>query len=250
MYSVRNELTIHWCTYKGYGGFITNSVIPNELLRQFTNFFIKNYPVVRLRNNPIAPSYAKYLPWSNLDATQIINLREVNKECSLDWSRGHQRSLKKAKRLGIKINIAEAKDWETFYNIYMDTVKRWEKPKTIYSRRFFNILQKHLKKVTLWVAYYKTTMIAGVVCFYHNKHIHVWLSGMLTEYKSYCPSHLLQFKIIVHAKANGFWWYDLGLSGKYEGIKYWKSGFNPITCEANVYKSTPEIFQLISHNAL
>ncbi len=245
-----NEQTFHWFTYKGYGGFIIDTTIPDCYLRDFTDFFIKRYPFMRFRSNPLAPDQCKYFLWSKLDYTQMIDLEKTNTDFTVNWSKGHKKSLKKALDIGFKIKIADQiEEWQTFYNVYMDTVKRWQCPKTIYLPKFFEILfSKRFHNIKLWVVYLNNIMIAGQVCFYHNKHVHFWLSAILSQYRSYCASHLLHFYIIKNAKKNKFRWCDLGLSGKSNGIKQFKREFGTLIYPAHIYLTNPQMIQLLKEN--
>ncbi|HSR30915.1 MAG TPA: GNAT family N-acetyltransferase, partial [Anaerolineae bacterium] len=94
-------------------------------------------------------------------------------------------------------------------------------------------------QIRLWLARFERRVIAGVICFYHNRHAAWWHSASDQLGRSLHANHVLQYHIIRDACERGYHFYDLLPSGGLENVVQFKNGFSPQRKTIRMYMSPP-----------
>lgn len=182
-------------------------------------------------------------PHNKLECDTNIKITRDNKKHVLNLGNGfdavyknltspNRRAVKKALRYKVTIKVADKiDDWQTYFKIYQDTIRRWRKKDfglrgSEYSWEFFSyIFKRDSPNIKLWLAIYDSKIVAGVVIFYAKKHVLAWHSAVLEKYFHIRPMNLLYYEIIKDACVNGYKWFDFGSSGGLKGVEAFKESF-------------------------
>ncbi len=160
--------------------------------------------------------------------THALRLSGSFEEVYKRGSKGHTSAERKARREGVRSRrAASASDWQTYFSLYEDSLRRWgDKTTSKYEWELFALLaQKQSRNVTLWLAEYQDRIIAGALCFYSKRHIGYWHGAALDSFFHLRPVHLLIYDIIRDACETGYSWFDFNPSGGHEGIRQFKEHF-------------------------
>ncbi len=218
------------CSMPGntFGGWISPTPLESvheeavmEHLNSYENYF--------LRENPYCPIK---LPLANGvcrdDSTRTIGLTEGYDAVWMRATAGHRNAVRNAMRSGVDIREAtDDGEWKAYFALYTASIDRWNKRRIFtgvrYDRSFFMRIRKTepaLRK--LWLASVNGTFVAGILCFYWNRHAVVWHGAGLSEYFSYHPNNLLYDRAIAHAVESGYEWFDCNPSGGLPGVNNFK----------------------------
>ncbi len=204
------------------------------------------------RENPYDPNLSQlHISSAREDFTQVINLSEGFESIYKKWTKGNASAARKARKAhkeGVIIGQAVSiKEWRCYYNIYKDSLRRWGKKATSsYNWLLFEILfNKKSEKIKLWLAFYKNEIIAGALCFYHNKHVVYWHGAAYEKYFHLRSSNLLQYEIIKDACQKGYWWYDFNPSGGHKGVINFKKSFGAESLSCPVIKTNTNLMKIL-----
>ena len=228
-----------------YGGpFSSFQLSDHEVLK--VEKYISQFHSVQLQTNPLNPILNSTFS-SKKGFTQIIDLRKSWEQLFKNWTKGHGSAAKKGIREGVEVRIANDNEWEEYYHLYQDSIKRWgESASNNYRLDLFLILKRLNPAVCkLWVATAENKIISGCLCFYHNQHVVYWHGASLASHFHLKPVHVLQHHIIKNAKEAGYFWYDFNPSGGHEGVVKFKNGFGTHKMNTNSYVSKSALFKLI-----
>lgn len=207
-----------------YGGYLSDhSCGPSHL--EAIKAYLLSKGNLTWRWNPYEPPAS---PPGRKDVTHALGLSDGFDSLFKQWTKGHKSAAKKAQREGVHVAIAHSQeDWQAYYAIYQDTLRRWgSKASTSYSWDFFNELYAMKSaNVRLWLAYYGNEVIAGALLFYAKRHAVYWHGAALEAYFHLRPVHLLMFETIQHACNAGYQWFDFNPSGGNDGVVSFKKGF-------------------------
>jgi hypothetical protein len=182
----------------------------------------------------------------HMDETQTLFLDDGFEGILKMWTKEQPallRAVRKAQKGGVTIKFTDTQDdWQAYYRIYEDSLRRWGKkvaegygPKLFES--FYLRKSSHIK---LWLAMSKETILAGALCFYASKHVVYWHGAALEKYFAVRPINLLMFEIIKDACNNNYTWFDFNPSGGYKGVMHFKNSFGPVLLPCPVVeKNTP-----------
>jgi hypothetical protein len=229
-----------------FGGWLTPTpLLPGHesaILR-----YLQGYSNLIVRENPLNPIRETIVNGSfKDDYTQIIDLRDGYQAV---WERtafGHKKAVRRALRRGVQIREAvDLKEWEEYYEMYIASIDRWKKRNIYtgvsYDRRFFlkiRQLDPSLRK--LWIATLADRCIAGVLCFYWNRHAVAWHGAGLSEYFSYYPNNLICDRAIAHADDAGFRWFDCNPSSGLSGVDAFKQSLGAKPLRSRIlFRSSP-----------
>ncbi|MFZ2969791.1 MAG: GNAT family N-acetyltransferase [Minisyncoccia bacterium] len=221
-----------------YGGWIARRNISKEQIDLVTEWANKNFSNFTWRINPFDHSL-KGLgdAITRKDFTQYIDLRQGFDHIYEKWTRGHASAVKKAQKDGVTVKQADSwAEWEKYFEIYQDSIKRWgKKTSSRYPLELFgNLFQEKSENIKLWLAYFDKKPIGGALCLYNNHHVDYWHGAALVGYFKRKPSNLLQYEIIKNACGGGYWWYDFNPSGGHEGVIRFKKSFGAEMVSADI----------------
>ena len=161
--------------------------------------------------------------------THIVSLDADFEQLRRRFSRGQKSNIKQAQKKGVIIRPADSlKDYEHYYHIYRETLKRWgvRAGATQPWNLFANLFEARDPSIKLWLAKKQGKIIAGVCALYYNSTILYWHGCSLQEYFDHYPNNLLHMEIIKDGCAKGYKIYDLNPSGGHEGVVKFKESFS------------------------
>lgn len=229
-----------------FGGWISKGTLKEEEER-IINFHFQKYKNIVIRENPynpfkLAPEKLECIE----DFTWVINLERGYKAAWENATDGHRNAVRNAIKKNLNILIGEdLSQWQSYYDIYLNSIKRWKEKKLFrgvsYNWDFFLALKNldpSLRK--LWLVKHNEKYIAGIICFYWNRHCVVWHGAALREYFSYYPNNFLYDRAIEDAAKNEYIWFDCNPSGGLEGVNNFKKylGAKPLRSRVFVKYST------------
>lgn len=209
-----------------YGGYLCKAKLSASIQRELLDY-LKTFSMLSLCGNPFDPTWSEPLEFTANDFTQAIDLSQGWDNIFSQWSKGNALGLRKTKREGVEIKMAQAADWPIYFDLYQETMQNWKvAPLGKYSWSFFEQLQQLPEKhCQLYLAWHQGKIIAGCLCFYQNQHVVYWHGASALQSKALRPVPLLQYQIIQDAIARGFRWYDFNPSAQLEGVIRFKKGF-------------------------
>ncbi|MDO5577167.1 MAG: GNAT family N-acetyltransferase, partial [Fibrobacter sp.] len=183
------------------------------------------YKDLIMRENPYNPILNDvYMRNAKDDSTQTVSLESGYEAVWKNSEQRHQRGVKTAIKKGVSVKEAvDIEDWAVYYEIYLKSIKRWERRKLFsgvyYERKFFDLIYKlNQAERKLFIAYVESKPVAGMLCFYWNDHAVMWHGAGLDEYFGYRPNNLLYDHAIHCACDSGFKWFDCNPSGGLDGV--------------------------------
>jgi len=145
--------------------------------------------------------------------------RDMNKKC--------RNSLRKAMKIGLRIEEVDSDGLEKYYDLYLDAQKRLGSPP--HSFDFFrHLYDAFMSAGFLWMtlAIYDDRPIAGVMVFCFRDKLY-WFGNVVDrKYSSLNPTNLLLWHTIQRGIESNFSVFDLGQTRKEDrGIYHFKSGW-------------------------
>jgi len=202
-----------------------------------------------LRENPYHPVGSAAAAYRfREDHTRAIDLAAGYDAAWMRSTAAHRNAVRNAQRSGVEISEAvAATEWETYRSIYHDSINRWKRRHIFtgaaYGRVFFREIGRmdpSLRK--LWLASVKGKIVAGILCFYWNRHAVVWHGAGLSDYFGYHPNNYLYDRAIAHAAAAGYAWFDCNPSAGLSGVDKFKQYLGARTLRSRVlFRQSPLI---------
>lgn len=190
--------------------------------------YLKTYPDLILRENPYAPITTAWDGEILDDCTYAIDLTDGYDAIFAGSSTGHRNAVRGAVRQSVVVEEAFlAADWDTYLAIYHASIERWKK-RTLFNgvthdASFFRAISQLPDSVRkLWLAKVNGKIVAGILCFYWNRHVVVWHGCGLSSYFSYRPNNYLYDRAMFHACAAGYRWFDCNPNGNLAGVAKFK----------------------------
>jgi lipid II:glycine glycyltransferase (peptidoglycan interpeptide bridge formation enzyme) len=97
----------------------------------------------------------------------------------------------------------------------------------------------------LWLVSLDDTIIAGILCFYWNRHAVAWHGAGLSGYFSYRPNNLLYNHAIMHAAENGYRWFDCNPSSDLSGVSTFKKLIGAQPLQSRVLVRRSQLFRIL-----
>ncbi|MGA2507753.1 MAG: GNAT family N-acetyltransferase [Chitinispirillaceae bacterium] len=165
------------------------------------------------------------------DFTQVIDLRQGFPAAEARSDYAHRKAVKKAIEKGVSIaEASNSEQWEKYFLLYRSSRERWRKKKLQKNRgsrgydwtMFEEIYRSTPEHRRLWLAYVNGTPVAGILCFYWNRHAVAWHGAAAAEYFECRPNNLLYEHAGRHAAGAGYHWFDCNPSGGFKGVVEFK----------------------------
>jgi lipid II:glycine glycyltransferase (peptidoglycan interpeptide bridge formation enzyme) len=183
------------------------------------------------------------------DFTQIIPLKSTVEELLPSWSKGHRNAITKAQKVGIIVRITDSKnEWDLFYQMYLDSLKRWgSNASSKYRWDFFeNIYNLRSPNRQLWLAYYQNQPVAGAIIFYAKKHVTYGYSAVLNNSLQYRPMNIIMYEVIKDACQKKYTWFDLCPSGGHQGVINFKKNFGSVEKQNTIIDTQPSWLKILT----
>jgi hypothetical protein len=222
-----------------YGGVLADKKLaPDESEALFDYLISADISDLKIVDNPLDPyEFPKSFTAKPL-FTHIVSLNTDFEQLKKQFSRGQKSNIKQAQKKGAEIRRASSvEDYENYYHIYQETIKRWgDHAGTTYPWEFFlNLFETRDPAITLWLAEKQGKIIAGVIALYCNSTIIYWHGCSLKDYFDHYPNNLLHTEIIKDGCARGYKVYDLSPSGGHQGVVKFKESLSAKRVDFNSY---------------
>ena len=138
------------------------------------------------------------------------------------------RKARKAAKEGVSVTTtSNLEEWQEYYQVYQDSLRRWGKDGSLGYRwdLFQAIFQRNSPNIKLWIARYDNKIVSGSLCFYARKHVVYWQGASLEEYFHIRPANLVMYEIIKNCCEQGYSWFDFNPSAGLEGVRAFKESF-------------------------
>ena len=145
--------------------------------------------------------------------TFFTHLLKTSTDYDVLWKAYNKRvrgAVRKAAKAGVIVSEAHTDaDLDTFYGIYLATIKRLggtPKPKSLIESLYRSRIGK------LAIAKREGVVIAGLLYLYFNRTVTLWCEASDPQYLEYRPNNAIFHHIIQWSCAQGYEWVDFGAS--------------------------------------
>lgn len=226
-----NRMRLYWSMpAHTFGGWISSMPLAGDHIRALIAR-LHAIPNLVWRENPYDPLLKDIeLSHCREDFTQVIDLRSGFDAAKARSDYSHRRAVQRALEKGV--SVCEAGDfelWRNYFSLYKASRERWKENDLLRNRRgytielfkaIFECPSEHRK---LWLAQVDGKPIAGILCFYWNRHVVSWHGAGTGElFNKYRPNDLLYDHASRHAAENGYHWFDCNPSGGFKGVADFK----------------------------
>ncbi|RLC74509.1 MAG: hypothetical protein DRI61_16480 [Chloroflexi bacterium] len=139
----------------------------------------------------------------------ILDLKKSEEELWRNLNKKTRNAIRKAKKSGIKVEFCDSSYLDEYYEMVKEVSQRGSivpLPKEFMKE----VLDSQIGKLLL--AFYKDKPVAGGIFLTFKNTVTYWDGASYSKYRSYQPSNLLQWELIIWAKEN-YSYYDLGGAG-------------------------------------
>lgn len=195
-----------------------------------------------LKKPPLAPPLQggkNWFPARHLqpENTLLLDLSVPEEELKAAMHEKTRYNIGLAERKGVVVNEGGAEKLDDFMRLLDETAKR-DKIK-MYGRGYFESILKSTNDnfgAKLWIAYFENKPLAAAFNVYFNNTATYLFGASSDEHRNLMAPHLLQWKMILGAKARGYKYYDFwGINPRdekspnyyprWEGFSRFKRGF-------------------------
>lgn len=234
-----------------YGGVVSETKLtPDERQAIFHHLATSDISDLKVVSAPLEKQdYPESFKRTSL-FTHLLSLEGDFERLKSSFSRGQKSNIKQAQKKGVTVRIGSSvHDYEHYYQIYQDTLKRWGARTGIrYPWDLFrNLFEAGSPDIKLWLAEKEGKLIAGVIALYCNATVLYWHGCSLQDYFDHYPNNLLHAEIIRDACEQGYALYDLSPSGGYEGVIKFKDSFSAERVDFNAYHWKKRALRLGTH---
>lgn len=225
----------------GYGGplILCDSENINNLIHRYRKDFEKyclenNIVSEFIRFHPMLQNHVgleSYIDLKYISNIIYVDLTKSEEDIWKNYKHSNRKCINKALRENVEVfNEVECKNFNSFYDIYINTMDRNNAKNYYYfSTDFFYNASILLKNNVMYFYSVKDKKIVSTeLVLYSKDYVHSFLGGTLNEYFEFRPNNILKHEIILEAKKKGVKYFILG--GGYkpdDGIYNYKKAFNP-----------------------
>ncbi len=210
-----------------YGGWLAPDPLDECRALAVAEWLLVHRAPLWWRVNPFDPQAETLRPLAALpDETHAMRLSRGFDSACERASHGHRCAVRKAQRNGLAVRrAATAGDWEAYYAIYLEALRRWgDAASSRYGPGIFDLLRRRGSPgVELWLATLEEgTIVAGGLCLYGPEHVSYWHAAALSEFFALRPANLLVHEMVLDACCRELRWFDLNPSGGHAGVATFK----------------------------
>jgi Acetyltransferase (GNAT) domain len=226
-----NRMRLYWSMpAHTYGGWVSSMQLTEAHARAIVAR-LHAMPNLVWRENPYDPLLKGIeLSCCREDFTQAIDLRYGFDAAKSRSDYAHRRAVQRALERGVSvIEAGDFDQWRKYFLLYKASLERWKEKRQLHNRSgyglelFKAIFNCPVECRKLWLAQVNETPIAGVLCFYWNRHSVSWHGAGAGElFNKYRPNDLLYDHASRRAAENGFHWFDCNPSGGFKGVADFK----------------------------
>lgn len=212
-----------------FGGWIATDKLKTAHANLIVNHLLKECPNLLLFMNPYDELVFKSQIAPNIqDETYVINLSSGFEVAYKKWKKSQKYKVNHASKLGVLIRHGNTfEDWNLYYEVYEDTLRRWGKKATSnHSKGLFEeLFNRQSPHIKLRLATYENKVVAGNIIFYSKKHVVGWHAAALEKYFKTGMVNLLIYDALKDACEDGYSWFDFNTCGGHESVRAFKKGF-------------------------
>lgn len=156
--------------------------------------------------------------------TLILDLTQTEEQLTAQLHQKTRYNIKLAAKKGVKMTVCREEQFPKFYDLLVDTFRR--KDKKLHTRNYYQKLtQSGLTKI-FFAEYEGRFLVANLMAYYGDTATYLH-GGSSQQDKNIMAPHLLQWELILQAKARGYKYYDFwGIDEKkWPGVTRFKKGF-------------------------
>ena len=162
--------------------------------------------------------------------THVILLKEnIDEQLKKRVRKKQKQSLRqanKAERIGVTVRPGTGRDWERYFTLYQLSQKRWGQTTQAYPLQTFKkIARCQADYPVMWVAEYEKKVVAGMLCFMHQKHACYWHGVAHHDYFYTGANTLLHHQIMALETIS---WYDLNASAGLDSVERFKESLGAV----------------------
>jgi lipid II:glycine glycyltransferase (peptidoglycan interpeptide bridge formation enzyme) len=164
--------------------------------------------------------------------TAIVNLQKNEDELLSAMHQKTRYNIRLAEKKGVVVRVAGAKDFDEFWRIMKQTVKRDEF--RLHDRQHYQkMLALDNNFIKLFLAEYQGKVVAAVLASFFGDMITYIHGASADEDRNVMAPYLLHWQIMKIGKAAGYKYYDLNGAdeSKWPGVTRFKMGFGGETVE-------------------
>lgn len=228
-----------------YGGWLAHEPLAPAEARAVVDWFAKDAAKVRLRPNPFHPPFPLdgLGPQVVAEETSVLDLAQGTAALWRGYSHGQQENIERARNVGVKTRVASSpEDWQAHIRMRQDLQERWGESTTMRHGPEFIAGLAALPEggCRLWLAELDGVPHAGVIVFYHGRHVALWHASSTEEQRRFYAYKLLLHRVLEDAAQRGFRWYDLMPSHDLKGTQAWKRFLGTQSLSAPMLVHPPE----------
>ena len=230
--TVERNRYFKWCESMypgGYGGAVAKRPLTQaEITAIYEHLLDAGTAHLHIMGNPYTDHDLPASYTRSSQFTHVLPLARGIDAIVSDYSAGHKYSIKKAKRLGVRISVAKTEaEYKSYYEVYIDSLRRWgENALFSYPYALFEQIYRHRSEsVQLWVAKLNDEIVTGSLILYHNDHVDYWHTANRASHMDCRAGPLLVTEIIRDACQKAFRYFDFNPSGGLKGVESYKEGF-------------------------
>lgn len=237
-----------------YGGWLSREKLQIYHAESMLKYMKKKHRDLHFVENPYDP----LLSTVSIDGATNVGTSTIDLSHGIDYvlqqsKYYHKKNVKTAEKNGVSVSITEElPKWIEYYKIYQESIQRWKEKNIFtgvqYDFKLFEILfQLNPLYRRLWIASIEGNIVAGILCFYWNRHVVAWNGSGLSDYFNCRPNNLLYQSAIEHACENGYHWFDCNPSGGLEGVSSFKQGLGALTMQTRVLDQRSFTRKMVSY---
>ncbi len=222
-------------TPMGYGGIFSESEISSEIIQKIFNDLKQSMGMRSLLgifffdpffNKPLSTDSYVISAATDLNYTHILPLKGGFEVLwNSRFTKKNRNMIRNAEKKNVEIfKGATISDFESYYQIYLDSVNRW-KTENHHPFKLYEEFLKYKKNVKVWLARAEGEIIGGIITMEYGKNIISFGGASLSNFWGYSPNNLLYRHAIEYACDKGFEYFDFGQSGDLSGVRKFKESF-------------------------
>ncbi len=169
---------------------------------------------------------------------ELTNFQSIWTNFKQKARNNYRRALKNNLQIEFKYKNIEKKHIESFYNIYLNTMKRTGATKNYFYKKdyFTDLIKNNSEKIALVFVYFESKPISTELIIIDNQTLYSYLGGTLSDYFGFRPNDFLKVEAIKWGLEKNIKYYVLGGGRKDEDNLYaYKKTFFPKDEDAVFY---------------
>jgi hypothetical protein len=174
--------------------------------------------------------------------SRLVDLRPGADALRAGWSKGHKAAYKQGVKLGVSVRRADDPgDWLRFWELYQDSIRRWEAADEPVTSRYDWTLFAALRDADgarLWAAERNGEMLSAAIFLYAPRTAIYFHGASSEEALALRPNNVLLPEVMFQAAADGAEWVDLGASGGHDKVDDFKRRFGAVAAPFGAFIQT------------